>query len=607
MALQFTAMNADETSEVRFQAIFENAGIGIAIVDMAGHPVKSNPALQEMLGYREEELCRMRFTEFTHPDDAKMDLDLYAELIAGRRNRYEIEKRYIRKDGRTLWGQLTVSMIRDPAGHPQYAIGMVMNINERRLAEEALHASQSRLQAILDNSPALIFLKDVTGRYLQVNREFERCFNLTQEQILGRNDAEIFPPQQAASFSANDRRVIEAGHPLEFEEFARYGDGLHANIVYKFPLRDVAGRICALGGIATDISERKRAEDDLRRQKEILQNIFDHIPVMLSFAGDDGHIKLVNLEWERELGWSLEELQRQNLDLLAECHPDPKDRQVVLQLIAAANGEWTDFSQRVRGGRVIDTTWAVTRLSDGTIMSIGMDITERKRSESMLKQAKEQLQRLSRRLLELQEAERRHLSRELHDEIGQALTALKINLQAVQRCSDSSTFIPRLEDSISIVDRTLRQVRNLALDLRPSLLDDLGLCAALRWYADQQEQRTGLRIQFKAYAPDARLESTLATACFRVAQEALTNVVRHAQAQAAWVELEEQDGFLCLRVRDDGLGFDQEVVRRQLAHGASMGLLGMEERVLFLGGQFDIESAPNRGTTVQARFPITPL
>ena len=134
-----------------------------------------------------------------------------------------------------------------------------------------------------------------------------------------------------------------------------------------------------------EIAERKQAEDELRRQKEILQQIFDHIPVMINFVGADGRIKLVNREWERTLGWSLEEIRQQNLDIFAECYPDPDYRQQVLKFVAKAKGEWADFKTRVRDGRVMDTTWVRVHLSDGTSIGLGKDITERKRAEEKLK------------------------------------------------------------------------------------------------------------------------------------------------------------------------------------------------------------------------------
>jgi signal transduction histidine kinase len=221
--------------------------------------------------------------------------------------------------------------------------------------------------------------------------------------------------------------------------------------------------------------------------------------------------------------------------------------------------------------------------------------------ETERRRAQEALQRLSRRLLEAQENERRAIARELHDEFGQALQALKINLQTAQRLPADSG--QRLADSIDIVNRTLQQVRNLSLDLRPSLLDDLGVVAALEWYLERHAQRTGITAHFEADPPELRLEPTLETVCFRVVQEALTNVARYAQARNVWVELLQHGAHIDLVVRDDGVGFDAPAARARAAGGTSFGLLGMQERVELVGGRLDIISSLGQGTEIHARFP----
>jgi signal transduction histidine kinase len=232
----------------------------------------------------------------------------------------------------------------------------------------------------------------------------------------------------------------------------------------------------------------------------------------------------------------------------------------------------------------------------------------RQLSEERAKHA-EQLQALSRQLIEMQEAERRHIARELHDEIGQVLTAVKTNLQAIQLRPDPPTLASRLAESINIVDHALKQVRDLSLDLRPSLLDDFGLAAALEWYVERQAQRCGFKADLVIEPPEVQLPSALETACFRVAQAALTNVARHAHAQYVQVELRQysvQSGGseLQLRIQDDGIGFDVQATLERATRGASMGLLGMQERVRLVGGQFEIESAPGQGTEIRACFPI---
>jgi PAS domain S-box-containing protein len=258
-------------------------------------------------------------------------------------------------------------------------------ISERKRTEEALRKQKEVLQKIFDHIPVMIAFFDENGFIKLLNGEWERTLGWSLEEIQEQNldvFAELYPdPRERA----------------EVLNFIAAANGEWAE--FKFRVRD--GRVIGTTwanvrlsdgttiGIGQDITERKQAENELREQKETLQKIFDHSPMLISFFGEDGRLKLVNREWERTIGWTLEEIEAQNLDVLVECYPDPRDRRKALEFIAAANGEWGDFKVRARDGRVIGTTWANVRLSDGTSVGIGQDITERKRAEEALQLSEE--------------------------------------------------------------------------------------------------------------------------------------------------------------------------------------------------------------------------
>jgi two-component system sensor histidine kinase UhpB len=317
---------------------------------------------------------------------------------------------------------------------------------------------------------------------------------------------------------------------------------------------------------------------------------------------------------------------------LALVHAD--DRSRVEQAVVRALENDVPFHVEYRfvapGGEVrwSETRGRVFRDPEGRpLRMIGVlhDITDRKHAEeerrhllqqervarAQAEQAMEQLQdahqslhTLSKRLLEVQESERRHIACELHDEIGQALTAGIINLQIVQRAHDALAGCPELHESITLLETTLQQVRTMSLDLRPSLLDDLGLLPALRWYLNRQAQRAGFSFQLVGDTRMPRLAADVETVCFRVVQEAVTNIVRHARAQNVRVELRKTDPALELEVTDDGAGFDVTAARSQASNGLSLGLLSMHERVALAGGRFTIKSAPGQGTVIRARLPL---
>jgi len=216
--------------------------------------------------------------------------------------------------------------------------------------------------------------------------------------------------------------------------------------------------------------------------------------------------------------------------------------------------------------------------------------------------AQERQRVMSRRLVDALETERQRLARELHDDIGQSLTLIKLRLQAVQQLPPEMDPSPQLEAVIKAVEHTLERVRALSQDLRPAVLDDLGLVPALRSYIQRLCQHSGLDIQFYADSL-ARLDGEVETACFRIVQEALTNVLRHAQARHVKVTLRRDGQDLLVQVRDDGVGFDPAVARTAATAGGSFGILGMAERAQLVGGELHIESSPGKGCTVTVRFP----
>lgn len=225
-------------------------------------------------------------------------------------------------------------------------------------------------------------------------------------------------------------------------------------------------------------------------------------------------------------------------------------------------------------------------------------------AQANLQSSEDQLQVLSQRLIQAQETERRHIARELHDEIGQSLTAIKINLQAAQRLAGTTLLPAHLEEGIGIVERALQQVRDLSLNLRPTMLDDFGVAQTLAWYIDRYARWAGIIASFRADDMKQRFAPEVETACFRITQEALTNVLRHAGARRVAIRLRRRPDELVLTIRDDGAGFDVRAAGGRAAQGHSIGLPSMEERALLVGGRVEIRSRPGRGTRVCARFPL---
>lgn len=247
------------------------------------------------------------------------------------------------------------------------------------------------------------------------------------------------------------------------------------------------------------------------------------------------------------------------------------------------------------------------RGEDGTIraaIAVNQDISEFKRTHDALDGVRRQLEALSGAVLSIQERERKHLSMELHDEIGQVLSVLKIAVETARRRCQDADVAELLGQASAMADTLVSDVREIARRLRPPPLDDLGLVAAVRWHLDRIGKRMPIRIRFSADPEFGRLDESLELGCFRIVQESVSNAIRHAHADHLDVRLELVDAQLHLRVCDDGVGFQPEALYDPETETHPLGLLGMRERASQLGGELRVRSAPGSGTEISARFPL---
>lgn len=353
----------------------------------------------------------------------------------------------------------------------------------------------------------------------------------------------------------------------------------------------------------------EESRDRATATAKMLESVIEAIPFAVFVKDAESRLVLMNKACELQWGMRFADLQGTNCSQL--FPPDQMAHFLAMDKRAFERGqpfdiEETIWSAPLQQNRMGQTFKSPCFDSDGKPLYLTcavIDITERKQAEDALRKTTGQLQKLSRRVLEVQEIERRRLAIELHDELGQALTAIKINLHAQDHFTGRSPAEINVEN-IGIVEAALQQIRRLALALRPSMLDDIGLIPALRWIAEQTETRGDLVVQFHADKFQSRLTPEIEIVCFRIAQEALTNILRHTQARFVEIDLRLDGDTLVLFVRDDGCGFDPFAVRERALAGDSMGILGMEERAALINGQLDIQSEPGQGSRVRLSCPL---
>jgi PAS domain S-box-containing protein len=382
-------------------------------------------------------------------------------------------------------------------------------------------------------------------------------------------------------------------------------------IFSALPAFDESGALSASVVTFIDITHRKEAEQALRESEERYRQLVEFCPDGI-LIHVDGKIVFANRALRESVGHDFV-----NLPVMQFVHPD--FHEVVLARFRRLNeGEsaqpWHEIKSVRSDGTITDievASQAVALNGRRCVQVMIRDISERKRADRERDQlfceveaARSRLELLSRRLVAVQEAERRHLARELHDHIGQELTALKLNLD---RCASASADASAgvIQEARGRVDHLVKLVREMSLDLRPTMLDDLGLVPALHWHFDRFFGTSGVRVDFKhTGVTERRFAPDIETAAYRVVQEALTNVVRHSGAKEVTVRLWTSHNSLSVQVEDPGVGFEPEKV---LARGVSSGLAGIRERAALLGGRVRIESAPGSGTHLTAEFPVSDL
>jgi PAS domain S-box-containing protein len=354
--------------------------------------------------------------------------------------------------------------------------------------------------------------------------------------------------------------------------------------------------------------ERQSADHALKASELRYRRLFETAQdgILILNAGT-GQIDDVNPFLTDMLGYTRAQLLGNKLWEIGPFKDTKASKSEFRELQREAYVRYDDLPLETSDGRSINVEFVsnVYQVNGGKVVQCNIrNITKRKQAEAKLTESRRRLQMLSRRLVGVQETERRRLARELHDEIGQALTVAEMNLQALLTSPGTDALAPRLQQSLEMVERVQEQVHDISLNLRPSMLDDLGLEPALRWYTKRQAALAGLQAEVRAEPLAQRLEPLIETECFRIAQEALTNVVKHAKAHTVTVELSQNDEQLHLSVRDDGVGFDVARLREQAVGGASLGLLSMQERATLAGGGLQFHSTAGQGTEVHAWFPL---
>ena len=467
--------------------------------------------------------------------------------------------------------------------------------------------------AFESSGDAILFLD--RGGFLDCNQAALNIYGVnSKNDIIGKHPGEMAPLLQPdgrdsrSSAAEMITRAFDEG-TCAFEWLHSRADGVQFQTEVLLSRFEVNGKPL-LQAVVRDITQRKWAERRLRESEANYRSIFEAADDGIAIHQmETGEIIEVNRRHSEMFGFTAEEFRsRGNIDLISAGESPYTQKDALCRIHKAAQGEPQLFEWKAkdRPGNVFWSEVNLKRVVIGgknRVLALVRDITQRKKAEDELKKSREQLRNLTSHMEFIREEERKHISREIHDELGQALTVLKMDVSWVRKklLEGQKVLDAKMLETSKFIDETIRTVQRISMDLRPRLLDDAGLVAAMEWHVKDFQNRTGIRCFLDSGAVnDEHLSQTQSTTLFRIFQEALTNVLRHARAQWVRVLLKEDEKYLLLAIEDDGRG----ITKDRIDDPNSFGLLGIRERVAFLGGVFDVHGVPGKGTVIKSRIPL---
>jgi PAS domain S-box-containing protein len=649
------AEEALRESQQLLEKTFTSLEEAVFVVDPTTRTVVAcNPAVKRIFGYNEKEVIGKN-TEFLHVDRTtyeRFGQELFPVLDAD--GVFQTQFQLRRKDGSIFFSEHTVTEIVDDSGQRTGLVSVVRDITEQVRAEEALRESEERYRSLFEDIPVGLYRTKPGGQILDANPALAEMLGYPdRDSLLQINAADVY-------VKAEERRrwqILMEGEGVVqgFEVQLRRRDG---TIIWgrdnARAIQDSQGRVLYYEGAVKDITESKMAEKALHQRADDLSALYeashaflghldteviiegicrlavDRFGLKMAWVGlvaegsfdvrpafaygfEEGYLHSIRITWDDSptgRGPTGTAIRTGQATVINHVESDPTFgpwREAAeargyrsSAALPLCHGEQVLGALNVYSAQPAYFTDERVQVLQSFANQAAVAI-ENARLFEQVRAGGERLQALSRQLLEVQEAERRHIARELHDEIGQALTGLKLLL-------DMSTRLPAdevtasLSEAQALINGLVALVRDLSLDLRPAMLDDLGLLSALLWHFDRYTAQTHVHVTFKHSGLEGRrLASEIETATYRIVQEALTNVARHAGVNEVMVRLWTDQNALIVQIEDRGMGFDREAA---LTASHTTGLAGMRERAVLLGGQLTVESAPEAGTTVTAELPL---
>jgi PAS domain S-box-containing protein len=586
--------------EEAYHSLVDNSLQGLAIVQ-DGRVVFLNKAFYSTTDYSREDFLNASPEEFqsiVHPDDRELVWSRHRDRLAGKPVPPRYDCRWIRKDGSTCCLELYASRI-EYHGRPAIQVAYI-DITERKQAEEALKESEEKYRSVIENADlGVVVIQD--GERVFYNSKVYEMLGYTEQEYGERDMMSLIHPADRTLASERMRQrfdgTVTKSDLMEIRLLSKSGEikWIEANSA----MIQWNGRP-ALQSFVFDITERKKSEEEIER-------IFNMTDYMICIASLDGYFKRINSSFEQILGYSSEELLKKPFfDFI---HNDDKEKtKNVVEEELSRGSKVIGFENRYRckDGSYKWLSWTSHPVVDeGITYAIAYDITDRKKAQEKLLEYQTQLKSLASELLLAEERERRRIATGVHDDIGQKLALVKLELQSIQAIASKPDISESLSHACELIDKGMQDARSLAFDLSNPVLYEVGFVAAVEsLLTEQMIQKVGIKSELESKTRKLKLAQDTSVVLFQAVRELLTNVVKHANANKVKVCIDKSDKRAHVIVEDDGVGFELSRLKSPDKEKGGFGLFNVKERLEYLGGSFDINSKPNQGTRVTMAVPL---
>jgi PAS domain S-box-containing protein len=597
--------NADRealhNSEVRFRALFNAIPFPATLMDaVTGRFFQVNQAAAREYQFSEEEMHGLLLENLS--DEEERTRQRMATLCAGR----PVSATMIyhrRKDGSRFPVESILGRF-EADGQP-YLYGITRDVTERMEALHRIENKEARYRALFNSFPDAVLLQNNKLEILDCNDAALTMFGYSRAELLGLTVPELMAPGETERLQQIQDELRRNG-TLETHVKGIRRNGSSVLLETHLTRLPLDGELLVYACLR-DVTEEVRNGEERRRNQEMLQQIFASSPYGILVFDHTGQIVECNDQVLKLHGYDRSEIGHLTAyDLIDERWHEEGTVELGNLSRNGSGVRRLQFLMKRKDGSTFPGEVSAAVMTDrqgnpAGIVGIAVDISDRREAQQKLEHSRHELRKLSEHLQEIRENERKRISREVHDELGQSLTALKLDLAWLRkRPAVDEDVQGRLDGMEVVVSDLMTRVKKIAADLRPGVLDDLGLAAAVEWEIAKFREHSGVIVQFSIIPSELEVDESIAVAVFRILQEGLTNIARHSNAGTVTVDIIKDDSSIRLTIKDDGIGIRTDDMSRK----DSFGLLGIRERVIPLGGTFEVEGTPGTGTCLKVFLPL---